>query len=131
MKRYLLDTSIIIDYLRGRDQVVKGIDDLNGELTSSVLCLAELYEGVYRAKDKKAVKEAVSDFFSSLSSVFTLDESIAIKFGELRAMLKDQGNIIADIDIFIAATCIVNNLTLVTHNVRDFSRIRELLILKI
>ena len=128
MKRYLLDTSIIIDYLRGRKQVIQNIDDISGELTSSVLCLAELYEGVNRSENKKAVEEAVIDFFSGLSSVFPVDESVARKFGELRAILKKEGNLIADIDIFIAATCVVHNLTLITQNTKDFSRIKELII---
>jgi len=53
MKTYFLDTSVIIDYLRGKEGVVNLIDSLKWKLVSSHICLAELYEAVYRSKNKK------------------------------------------------------------------------------
>ena len=41
-------------------------------------------------------------------------------------MLKKQGNIIEDIDLFIAATCIVYDLTLITFNQKHFLHIPDL-----
>ncbi len=129
MKSYLLDTSIIISYLQGKADVVKLLDDIEGELTSSYICLAELYEGVSRVRNKSEIEKSVTDFFKSLSELYTVDEKVAKQFGEIRAMLKIGGNIIEDIDIFIAATCLVYDLTLITHNVKHFSRINSLKIL--
>jgi predicted nucleic acid-binding protein len=129
MKSYLLDTSIIISYLQGKTDVVKLLNDIDGELTSSYICLAELYEGVYRVKNKLEIEKSVTDFFKSLSELYTIDEKVAKQFGEIRAKLKIGGNVIEDIDIFIAATCLVYDLTLLTHNVRHFSRINNLKIL--
>ena len=128
MKSYLLDTSVIIDYLRGKEQAVELLNNIQGELSSSYFCVSELYEGVYRAREKERVEESVKTFFHSLSGIYTLDDSVAQKFGELRARLKKQGNVIEDIDLFIAATCLVYGLTLITYNKRHFSHIEELLL---
>ncbi len=126
MKSYLLDTSSIINYLRGVDQTVKKINNTEGELCSSYLCLSELYEGIYRVKKQGTAEKIVKDFFQSLSEVYTIDEKVAKQFGELRAYLKKTENVMEDIDIFIAATCLVYGLTLITENRKHFSRIKNL-----
>lgn len=129
MKSYLLDTSIIISYLQGKNDVTELLNDMEGELTSSYVCLAELYEGINRVKNKLEIEKSVIDFFTSLSELYTVDEEVAKQFGKIRAILKIGGNVIEDIDIFIAATCLVYDLTLITHNVKHFSRINNLEIL--
>lgn len=129
MKSYLLDTSVIINYLQGKDNIVKLLNNIEGELASSYVCLAELYEGVYRVKNKLEIEKDVTDFFKSLSALYPVDEKVAKQFGEIRAKLKLQGSVIEDIDIFIAATCLVYDLTLITQNVKHFSRINNLKIL--
>ena len=48
------------------------------------------------------------------------------KTAELYARLRQQGNLIDDADLFIAAFCIINEYTLVTNNENHFSRISEL-----
>lgn len=126
---YFLDTSVIIDYLRGKENSINLVDNLEGELTSSYFCLAELFEGIYRSKNKEKAKEIIINFFSGLHFICNIDQSIAEKFGQLRKDLKTKGSIIEDIDIFIAATCLVNNFTLVTLNHKHFSRIKEIKLL--
>ena len=44
MKTYFLDTSVIIDYLRGKEEQVTLINELKGKLVSSYICLSELYD---------------------------------------------------------------------------------------
>lgn len=129
MKSYLLDTSTIINYLRGVDLTVKTINNIEGELCSSYICLSELYEGIYRVKEQEKAEKVIKDFFQSLSEIYTIDEKIAKQFGELRAHLKKTGNMLEDMDIFIAATCLVYGLTLITENKKHFSRIKNLEIL--
>lgn len=131
MKSYLLDTSIIISYLQGKNDIIRLLNEIEGELTSSCVCLAELCEGINRIKNKLEIEKSVTDFFKSLSELYTVDEKVAKQFGEIRARLKIGGNVIEDIDIFIAATCLVYDLTLITHNMRHFSRISNLKILNI
>lgn len=126
MKSYLLDTSVIIDYLRGKSEAVDLLNDLEGELYSSNICLAELYEGVYRVSNSQKIREGVINFFATLSGVFSVDEAVAEKFGQIRAGLKEKGNVIEDLDIFIAATCVAHDLTLITFNQKHFSHIENL-----
>lgn len=126
MTSYLLDTSVIINYLQGKEHIVKLLNTIDGELTSSTVCLAELFEGVYRVKNKEKVEGVVTNFFKSLSTLYPIDEKVAQHFGEIRAKLKMDGNVIEDIDIFIAATCMAHDLTLITNNNKHFSHVNGL-----
>jgi tRNA(fMet)-specific endonuclease VapC len=45
------------------------------------------------------------------------------EFGRLRALLRNQNQLIGDMDIATAATALVHGFTLVTHNRRHFNRI--------
>jgi len=126
MTRYFLETSVIISYLRSEKGVVDAINRLEGELTSSYLCLAELYEGVARSKESKKVEQGVTDFFHGLDEIYGVDESIAKYFGTIRAALKKRGEIIEDMDILMAATCLAYEATLITANIKHFQRIENL-----
>lgn len=126
MTSYLVDTSVIIDYLRGKDVAVELLNDTEGELLSSYVCLAEIYEGVYRVKNSEEMAAVVTKFFSSLSGMYGLDANIAKKFGAIRAELKRQGSIIEDLDLLLVATCLVYDLTLITFNKKHFARIDNL-----
>jgi predicted nucleic acid-binding protein len=53
---------------------------------------------------------------------------VARKFGELRADLLDAGQTAPEMDLLIAATALVHDLTLVTHNVEDFKHVPGLTI---
>jgi len=129
MKRYFIETSVIVSFLRNKGNAVEVIENLEGELTSSFICLAELYEGIYRVKDKERVEKAVLNFFTGLGEVYGLDRDIAENFGRVRAELKQSGKVIEDLDILLAATCLTHNLILVTYNPRHFKRVRDLKVL--
>lgn len=131
MKRYFLETSVIINFLRGKQETIEMIKSLEGELVSSDVCLAELFEGVYRtpANERNKVEKGVRDFFAGLSEIYGLGSEIAEKFGQIRAELKKKGRVIEDLDILVAATCLAYDLILVTYNPKHFERIKELKIL--
>lgn len=57
-------------------------------------------------------------------SFVTVPLTSAIKdYGRIRALLESQGIRLEGMDLFIAATAIANDYTLVSHNIRHFSRI--------
>lgn len=130
MTKYFLETSVIINYIRGKKETVVLVDSLEGELTSSFVGLSELYEGIFRVREKLVPEETILDFFSGLSEVFGVDKDVAKMFGSIRAHLKEKGQVIEDIDIFLAATCLAHNLTLVTANPAHFRRVKELKIVE-
>lgn len=131
MNAYLIDTSVIINYLRDKGSATEIINKLEGELSSSYICLAELYEGIYRVREKEKAEKAVLDFFTGLNEVYGVDEEIAKNFGQIRATLKTKGQVIEDLDILLAATCLAKGLTLITSNPKHFSRVFSLEILPV
>lgn len=54
------------------------------------------------------------------------DDAAALAFGKIRADLAAMGTPIGPYDLQIAAIALANNLILVTHNTREFSRIADL-----
>lgn len=131
MKKYFIDTSVIISFLRGESKAVELLEKLEGELCSGYICLAELYEGIARAKQVKKAEKGVIDFFNGLSEVYSLDKETAKIFGQIRAELKQSGRVIEDLDIFLASICIAYDLILVTYNPNHFKRVKNLKILEI
>lgn len=129
MNTYLIDTSVIINYLRDKGSAVETVDNLEGELTSSYICLAELYEGISRVREKEKAEKQVLDFFTGLNQTYGVDKDIAKYFGQIRTHLKTKGEVIEDLDILLAATCLANHLVLVTANPKHFSRVPNLEIL--
>jgi len=129
MKSYFLDSSIIVECIRGNRLIQELVINLKGYTSSSYVCLSELFEGVYRGENKQEREKELINFFEGLDEVYGLDEDVAKKFGKIRAGLKTGGNVIEDIDIFIAAICLSKNLTLITLNEKHFSRVSGLKIL--
>ena len=64
--------------------------------------------------------------FLNLFVSLPLDDIAATKAAEIRTNLAALGTPIGPYDLLIAAIAIVNNLTLVTHNTREFERVSEL-----
>lgn len=62
-----------------------------------------------------------------MSGVVILDINIEVcqKFGEIRNELRKKGSLIGNFDILIAATAAVNNLEIITDNIADFSKVKE------
>jgi tRNA(fMet)-specific endonuclease VapC len=54
------------------------------------------------------------------------DDECAENYGKIRADLANSGTPISSNDIQIASIALVNNLILVTHNVREFKRVKGL-----
>lgn len=127
--RYFLDTSVLVAMLRGKVKTIKYLESLEGEIVSSYICLSELYEGINRSQDKQQAEKDVESLFQRFNIVYGIDADIARIFGETRVCLKIKGEVIEDIDIFLAATCLVHNLQLITLNAKHFSRIPSLKII--
>ena len=58
--------------------------------------------------------------------VLRIDEPAAEQFGRLKAILRREGRLIGDIDVFIAGVALCHGLTVVTNNISHFERIPEL-----
>ena len=126
---YLLDTGWIIRHLRGTQTYTQMLYRLGSEnLAISIVSVAELYEGVYRAEDPNTAEQAVQLFFSD-KTILPITQNICHLFGRHRTDLRRQNQLIGDLDLLIAATCLHHNLTLQTTNPGHFQRITGLTII--
>jgi tRNA(fMet)-specific endonuclease VapC len=73
------------------------------------------------AKTLQKQQEFLNRFIS-----LKFDDECAVIYGEIRSKLAAKGTPIGNNDLHIAAIAIANNLTLITHNTREFSRIDNL-----
>ena len=123
---YLLDTNIIVYWLKGNERIENkalsiGLDNL----AISFINLSELYYGAYKSERLNENLAAIQKIMEEIDIIDSSDEVCRL-FGELKAQLGKDGNIIDDADLFIAACAIEHELTLVSNNEKHFQRINNL-----
>ena len=114
--KFLLDTDTCVWALRGRASLRDHLTVAGPEETAvSVVALAELRYGANCSAKPQGNHQAIDDFASGLA-VLGVDPEVARVFGEIKAQLRQAGKLIEDLDLMIAATACVYDLTLVTSN---------------
>ncbi len=127
--KYLVDTDWIIDHLNGVEIVTKKLEKFAAlGICTSIISVAELYEGVYGAKQYEASLDALETFLEGIT-VLPIDQDVCKIFGKERNKLRKQGNMIGDFDLMIASLCIRHSLVLLTNNKSHFERIEALKII--
>jgi tRNA(fMet)-specific endonuclease VapC len=122
---YLLDTNICIYYFKGQFDIKERIRKIGFEkFAISEITLAELVYGAEKSQKKDKNIKVVEDFAEKIT-ILPIFEAIRV-YGKEKARLKIKGSIISDFDLFIGATAIVNDMTLITRNVREFERMDNL-----
>lgn len=127
MKR-LLDTNVCIDVLRGRKKVIERLASCRPQdCFISVVTEFELFQGADRAPAEHREDESakVSRFVASLQ-VLPFDSECARIAARLNAGLLNRGTPVSLTDVFIAATGLRHQWTIVTNNTKDFLRIDDL-----
>ncbi|MBF6613788.1 MAG: type II toxin-antitoxin system VapC family toxin [Chloroflexi bacterium] len=94
----------------------------NQGLAVSLIGYGEIYEGAYYARDPKTSEEIFLQFVEGIK-VLPLNEPVMRIFAGVRGDLRRQGQLIADMDLLIAATAITHDLTLITGNTGHFTRV--------
>ena len=122
---YLIDSDILISAAIGRPDAQILIDDATRDgVAISVVSLGEVYEGaVSSLHGENRAKLYYLRQFLHVFPVVGLDDPIMELFARIRAELRSQGQLIADLDILIAASALEHDLTVVSRNVRHFQRI--------
>jgi tRNA(fMet)-specific endonuclease VapC len=122
---FLIDTNICSAYIKGNRTVWSRFLQHAGGMALSVVTVGELWTWAKRAKTRPQARNAVAELIELLD-VIEIDFQVALRFGELRAQLLDAGKPMPDMDMLIAATALVYDLTLVTHNTNDFQPVAGL-----
>ena len=118
--RLLLDTDVLIDYLRNLPQAVAYLESLDNPLYMSAITVAELYAGVREGRERAALTSLISVF-----EVVPIEQEIAERGGLLRRDSgKSHGTGLAD--AVIAATAEQKQATLVTLNRKHFPMLGRL-----
>ncbi len=124
---YLLDTNVCIRLIdNSSPAVINRLADKQPEdIFISAITQLELYYGAYRSLQTERNLEILQRFFSQFNICF-LDSASAMIAGKIRADLAAIGTPIGPYDLQIAASAIARNFILVTHNTREFSRVKGL-----
>ena len=85
----------------------------------------ELFYGAYKSNKQKETLRLLNEFLKPFISV-DFDEKAAMECGNIRAELDNKGTPIGPYDLMIAAIALSGGYTLVTHNIKEFSRIENL-----
>lgn len=126
---WLLDTNVCVEYLRNRHpEVNRRMRAQNpSDLRLCSVVVGELVYGAWRSNDPPGNLALLSGFFSTIASL-SFDDLAAHEYGRIRQELNSQGTPIGPNDLMIASIALANGLTLVTHNLAEFSRIGGLVI---
>ena len=121
MVKYLADTNILIDHLRGDSQATKFLLDYSPAV--STVSVAELIQGCRTPQQLSEVTTLVSDL-----NVLNIDAEISVQSTKL---VRDNylSHSLKFLDALIAATAIKHKLTLKTQDAKHFKFIKNLSVL--
>jgi predicted nucleic acid-binding protein len=128
MRGFLLDTNIPSEMRRVRPEqrVIEWLKAVNDdELYLSVITIGEIWKGftllrdaTRRAQLEQWLESEVRDWFAE--RILPVNEAVAERWGVLEAERQLRGAPLNTADGLIAATALEHDLTLVTHNGKDF-----------
>ncbi len=110
-KNLLIDTDVLIDYLRDQADAVNYIENLTVPLLMSAITMAELYAGIREGEERTKL-----DAFITAFELVPIDQAIAIKGGLYRRDYKKSHNV-GIADALIAATRVVFPLSRSQENI--------------
>ncbi len=127
MERVVLDTDILSAIMKKNPLVqpkARAYLAEHHKFTFSILTRYEILRGL---KAKNATKqEKAFNLLCSKNLIPPLTEKAIVKASEIYAELRSRGELIGDADILIAASALVNQLSVVTNNTDHFTRISDL-----
>ncbi|MFZ2959760.1 MAG: type II toxin-antitoxin system VapC family toxin [Candidatus Ozemobacteraceae bacterium] len=125
--KYLLDTNVCIRLLKGLpESVLQRFDEIqNQDIVIPSIVRFELYYGACKSARKDHTMRVLNDFLSRYKTL-PFDDLASVCCGEIRADLDKQGAPIGPYDLIIASIALSRDLTLVTHNIKEFSRVPNL-----
>jgi tRNA(fMet)-specific endonuclease VapC len=101
---FLLDTDTCVHWLRGNPIIRSMLAAVGPETVAvSIITLAELHYGAECSARPDANHQAIDDFTSGIA-ILGVEPEAARTFGDIKAKLRRQGNLLEDFDTVLAAT---------------------------
>lgn len=121
-KTLLIDTDVLVDYLREFAPAVEYLESLEDDLCTSSIVVAELYGGVREGKERQALESLLSVF-----EIMPIEADLAERGGLLRRdYAPKHGTGLAD--ALIAATAQQRGAELVTLNAKHFPMLQNIVV---
>jgi len=126
---FLLDTNTLIYFFKGQGRVAERLLATSPQqLAVSTISLHELETGLQKSADP-AQRRRQLEAFVGAAQVWDFDPTAATASAEIRADLERSGHPIGPLDNLIAGIARGRSATLVTRNLREFSRIPGLVVI--
>lgn len=116
----LIDTDVIIDYLRGQADAVRFIESQDSDFLISTITIAELFTGVREGRERQAIKAFLNAF-----EIVVVSAEIA-ELGGLYRRDFHKSHSVSLADALIAASAITRQATLVTLNKKHFPMVGDI-----
>lgn len=121
--KYLLDTNVCIRVMRGEPKVTARMrQSAPDDCGVSMVSVFELFAGVERCREPEREATKVIDFLRPLHLV-PFDWDSALKTAAIRWELEKIGRKIGPYDLQLAGQALALDVTLVSHNLREFRRV--------
>ena len=120
--RYLLDTNVVVGLLGDqRSKLARRVRRENpADIAISAIVVHELFYGAYKSR---RTARNVTLIESLQFEVVEFDKEDARQAAEVRALLDSEGTPIGPYDVLIAGQARSRDVTLVTHNTKEFGRV--------
>ena len=123
---YALDTNSFVYFFKGMGGVGSRLLAVTpAEVRMPAVVLYELEVGIAMSSRPQRRRAQLDDLLAAVA-VLPFAAAEAAAAARIRGELTPRGESIGPIDVLIAATALASGATLVTHNVREFGRIRGL-----
>lgn len=125
--RYMLDTNIASEIIRHPDgPVARRMFEVNSWCCISALVASELRYGAQKRASSRLTN--LVEALIQRVAVAPYEDVSTQHYASIRSDLTAKGALIGPVDLFIAAHARSLDLTLVTNNVREFSRVDGLMV---
>jgi len=123
---YLLDTNTCVYAIKREPQVLRRLQERGPEdFGISAITVAELWFGAAKSGRPRQTLSSVNAFLEPFE-ILPFGRDAAGEYAQTRLQLEKDGQPIGERDLLIAASAKARRLTVITHNVREFSRVSGL-----
>lgn len=124
---FMLDTNIVSFLMKQKFPILEQrINDFSeNAYCLSIITYAELCFGFRKNKERTKL-QIMTEYFFSRITILPWDIKAANEYADIRANLENQGKVIGNMDMLIAAHARAENMTLITNNTREFQRVENL-----